>query len=278
MNSIGSVLYAPQNSSTEGKVFVNLLGPLEILDECGNSITPAPAKMRALVALLSAHPGVVMTTQQMQVALWPDNPPRTATTAMQVYVSRLRKHLDANGTPQGAIATRPSGYVLDDGDYVIDHQVFRSLVRQADHAESENRIEDAVEMLQQALLLRRGPALADLRMLPALNAIGRRFDEQMLATFGRKAELELNLDRHARLIPELIAMAAEHPLHEHIHQLLMLCLYRSGRAAEALSIYARLRELLIDAAGLEPSATTQRLQHRILQLDMRLSGADALAA
>ncbi|OJF16116.1 SARP transcriptional activator [Couchioplanes caeruleus subsp. caeruleus] len=257
---------------------MRLLGPFEVLGKEGQSITPRPAKMRTLLALLCAYAGTVVSTQQIEAALWVEGRPRTAATALHVYMSRVRKHLEGHGAGSVGISTRASGYVLNDGVYDLDHQSLRRLVQRADDAEAAGRTAEAVEILQRATALRRGPALADFRDVPVLNSVGRHLDEQFLLAYGRKAELELRLNRHARLVPELFAVATEYPTHEHIHQLLMLCLYRTGRTAEALSVYTRLREHLIEAVGLEPSARSQRLQQRILQFDTQLDEANALAS
>jgi hypothetical protein len=50
----------------------------------------------------------------------------------------------------------------------------------------------------------------------------------------------------------------------------MLALYRVGRHAEALRTFQRLRALLRDELGLEPSPPLQRLQERILLHDPTL--------
>jgi len=259
-------------------ITMRLLGPFEMIDRQGEVVTPGPAKMRILLTLLCAHAGTVLPLHYLQTALWSDEPPRSAATALHVYISRLRKHLQCHGAEPGGLQTRPAGYVIDSDAFAFDHIVLRNLMSDADVAESQGRIEEAAQVLRRATALRRGPALGDLRDVRALSVVGRQLDEQLLVACGRKAELELRLDRHAELIPELLAIADDHPTHERIHQILMLCLYRSGRTVEALAAYARLRERLIDAAGLEPSTKTQQLQSRILRFDHELDHTNVLAS
>src|SRR6476620_10045394 len=84
-----------------------VLGPLEVLGGDG----PLPlggAKQRALLALLLLNANRVVSRDRLIDALWGDEPPETAATTVQVYVSRLRKLL-----PSGALLTRASGYVLE---------------------------------------------------------------------------------------------------------------------------------------------------------------------
>ncbi|WP_189078948.1 AfsR/SARP family transcriptional regulator [Mangrovihabitans endophyticus] len=255
---------------------MRLLGPFEVVGPDGQTITPRPAKMRTLLVLLCAHADTVVSTAQLEAALWTDCRPRTAATALHVYVSRVRKHLEGHGAEPVGIATRCAGYVLESAVYDLDHQRLRHLVQRAERAEALGAVTEAVDILQEATALRRGSALADFRDVRVLNSVGRQLDEQFLVAYERKAELQMRLLRHAQLIPELYAVAAEYPTHERLHQLLMLCFYRAGRTAEALSVYAQLREHLVDAVGLEPSARSQRLQQRILHFDTILDESSAL--
>ena len=60
------------------------------------------------------------------------------------------------------------------------------------------------------------------------------------------------MGRHAEAVSELTALTAAHPLRERLRELLMLALYRSGRQAEALAVFADTRRLLADELGVDP--------------------------
>ena len=69
------------------------------------------------------------------------------------------------------------------------------------------------------------------------------------AALEQRFDAELALGRHAALLAELEALVWDHPLRERLRGQLMLALYRAGRQAEALEVYRRTRESLVDEFG-----------------------------
>src|SRR3954451_16457856 len=101
-------------------VEIRLLGPLEA-QRAGRSVALGGATPRALLAVLALEPGRVVSVDRLVDSLWPCDAPDTATHAIQVYVSRLRKALGAS-----SIATRVPGYVCElDPEYVDVHRFAR---------------------------------------------------------------------------------------------------------------------------------------------------------
>ena len=74
-----------------------------------------------------------------------------------------------------------------------------------------------------------------------------------------RAEADLALGRHHQALGDLQRLAANEPLREPVHALLMLALYRCGREADALRVYDDLRRRLSVELGAEPSAKARRL-------------------
>ena len=96
--------------------------------------------------------------------------------------------------------------------------------------------EAATETLREALALWRGPPLADLDdRSPAPERA--QLEEQRASALEQRIDAELELGRHAELLPELEALVREDPLRERRRAQLMLALYRSGRQADALDVY-----------------------------------------
>ncbi|WP_251018710.1 helix-turn-helix domain-containing protein [Streptomyces sp. ISL-11] len=88
-----------------------ILGPLEIdapEAEGAGSCAPRAAKPRALLAALLVRAGEVVSVDSLIEELWRNDPPRTATTTVQVYVSQVRKLLHAAAPAYGrdALLTR----------------------------------------------------------------------------------------------------------------------------------------------------------------------------
>src|SRR5438876_7989539 len=99
-----------------------ILGPVEVADEAG-PVTIGGQKQRALLGLLLIHAGQVVATDRIVDELWGEQPPRTATTSLQNFVSQLRKVL---GTE--TLLTRPPGYLLRIEAHQLDAARFERLV------------------------------------------------------------------------------------------------------------------------------------------------------
>ena len=98
-----------------------ILGPVEVWRD-GDPVPLGSAKQRAALALLILEAGRVVSTDRLVDALWGEQPPRTAATSLQNFVSRLRKSL-GNDT----LVTKPSGYQLAVRPEQVDAERFRSL-------------------------------------------------------------------------------------------------------------------------------------------------------
>src|SRR5512133_2536856 len=87
-----------------------ILGPLEVRDQAGDSVPIPGGRERALLAALLIHAGEVVSADRLIEDLWGQHPPAHATNALQAVVSRVRKALGPAG--QGLLVTRAPGYVL----------------------------------------------------------------------------------------------------------------------------------------------------------------------
>jgi DNA-binding SARP family transcriptional activator len=254
---------------------IRLLGPVELYAPRG----PVPigsAKQRALLAFLALQPQRLMTNEALIDGLWGQEHPDATVQALRFHVSRLRGILrqvdDAD-----RLRTRPGGYQFVIPDDAVDVLRFERGIAGARHARSEGAAPDVVSRaFRDALDLWAGPALADINGEPFVVGERRRLEELRLAASEDYFGAELAAGHHAEAVPELERMVDRHPLRERFWALLMTALYRSGRQADALAAYQRVRRILADELGLEPSAALRELEHRILVQDTGLARPETL--
>jgi len=232
-----------------------ILGPLEVEGESG-PIALGGQKQRALLAVLLLDAGRVVATDRLVDLVWGEEAPKTATTSLQNSISRLRREL---GTE--VLETRAPGYVLRVAPEQIDARRFEVLLGDARRAvAAERRV-----LLEQALSLWRGSALAEFAFEDFAQAETRRLEELRLVAHEERIEADLELNRHGDVAGELEALVREHPLRETLRRQLMLALYRSGRQAEALDAYQDARTRFVEELGIEPGPGLKQLQAEILR-------------
>jgi DNA-binding SARP family transcriptional activator len=245
-----------------------ILGPLEAAVE-GKPLQLGGQKQRALLALLLLDANRVVSTDRIIDALWGGQPPRTAPTSLQNFVSQLRRLVGAE-----TLITKPPGYQLRVEAEQLDVERFRRLVDEARREPPEARS----AKLQHALALWRGPPLADVGFEAFAQSEIARLEELRLAVIEDRIEAELEASRHAQIVGELESLTAENPLRERLRGQLMLALYRSGRQAEALQIYHDARRILVEELGIDPSPSLQQLHGAILRQDPSLAPGGGPAA
>ena len=254
------------------RVEFRVLGPLELVRD-GEPVALGPGRPRALLAYLLVNANEVVPTERLIEDLWRGAPPSSASHAIQVHVSALRRVLEPDrqrGLPPQLLITRAPGYVLVAAADSYDVHRFVSLVGEGQTALDQDHPEDASNLLGRALDLWRGPALVDFADEPWAVAEAVRLQELRLAATERRVEADLALGRHAELVSELERLEGQHPFRERLWAHLMLALYRSGRQTEALRGYQRVRRVLRDELGLEPGPELRELEARVLQQDPEL--------
>jgi DNA-binding SARP family transcriptional activator len=242
-----------------------ILGPLEVFDETGPLLLGG-LKQRAVLAMLLLEPGRIVSVDRLVDALWGEQPPRTATTSLQNFISQLRKTLGPE-----VLETKPPGYRLRIRPGELDLDRFRVTVESARGADPRTR----AEKLRHALALWRGPALADLTYEAFAEPHVAYLEELRLATLEDRIDADLALDAHPELIGELEVLVEEYPMRERLRGQYMLALYRAGRQAEALQAYAEGRRILVDQLGIEPSRDLQQLHGAILRQEGGLEAPGA---
>ncbi|MPZ82021.1 MAG: SARP family transcriptional regulator [Actinophytocola sp.] len=242
-----------------------LLGPVQVLVH-GRTVPIGGPGMRGVLAMLLLEPNQVVPLDRMVDVLWAHEPPASARTMVQGYVSRLRQRLGAvdEGGPDGAvrIATAPPGYRLEVDEALIDVTVARTLLAEARGTPAVRR----AGLLRDAQALWHGTELADLGgrlSAPELT-------ELRLAVLEARFDADLELGRHHEIIGELTQLVDEQPFRERLVGQLVLALYRSDRRATALAAYQRFARRASDELGMDPGPQLRGLHLRVLRDDTTL--------
>lgn len=242
---------------------IRILGPLEVVDH-DTSIRLGGPRQRLVLANLAARSNRLVPVEQLIDEVWGEDPPPAATSTLHSYISRLRATLGDR-----RIEWRAPGYLLHVQPDELDALRFEGMLRGA-RARMTAEPEAAASDFVAALSLWRGRPFTDLAERGALLAEASRLDEVRAEAAEEWLELESSLGRDHEVVARAEELLHDHPLRERLWGLLMHGLYRSGRQAEALEAYHRLRRTLADELGIDPSPELQRLQVQILQQDPAL--------
>ncbi|MEV7793143.1 BTAD domain-containing putative transcriptional regulator [Streptomyces sp. NPDC087512] len=262
----------PAEGGNPAALRFGVLGPVRAWRGDASLATGSP-QQRALLAALLLREGRTATAGELIDALWGEDPPSQALAAVRTYASRLRKALDP-----GVLVSESGGYAVRGlGEGSLDLGVAQDLAAEAEKARGAGDLCRARDALRRALALWDGEALAGVPG-PYAETQRVRLEEWRLQLLETRLDMDLEQGCHAEAVSELTALTAAHPLRERLRELLMLALYRSGRQAEALAVYADTRRLLADELGVDPRPGLRELQQRILQADPALAEPSAPAA
>ncbi len=238
---------------------LGILGPVTA-ESGGRTLPVGSGRERFVLATLLLHAGRLVSTDRLVHAIWPVPPP-TAKSQLHNMIRNLRRRLGPAG--EDLIRTRPLGYELSLGEHEFDLAEFRRLADLGRQAVLQRDHPRAAELLREALRLWRGPALADVSDELAASLRPSLVEEQLDAT-------ELMLEALLRIgdLQEVVALTTklteDHPYREHLYELHMHALARSGRRAEALEVYRQAYRRLADDLGVEPGLGLRLLEQQVL--------------
>ncbi|WP_406449493.1 winged helix-turn-helix domain-containing protein [Streptomyces sp. NBC_00876] len=234
-----------------------ILGTTQALRDDGTAVAIGGARLRALLTVLALHPGRTVQAAVLVGEVWDGDPPADAGGALQALVGRLRRALGHE-----AVASAESGYRLAAERDAVDLYRFERLATEGARALAEGDPAKALGLLDDALALWRGPALAD---LPDRHAVATRWTARRLDARRARITAALELGRADEVLPELAALCGEHPLDEPLQALRLRALRDAGRTAQALAAYDEVRTLLADRLGTDPGPELGALHTELLR-------------
>ncbi|MFG2607804.1 BTAD domain-containing putative transcriptional regulator [Streptomyces sp. NPDC048514] len=233
-----------------------LLGTTQAIRPDGTAVPVGGARLRALLGVLALRAGRTVPVGVLVEEVWDTDPPADAGGALQALVGRLRRTLGAD-----SVASADGGYRLTATPDDVDLTRFERLTGDGLRALADGDPAKAAGVLDDALALWHGPALAD---LPGHTAEAARWETRRLDALRARHTAALALGQAEQSLPELTALCDGHPLDEPLQALRLRALRAAGRPAQALAGYEDVRRLLADRLGSDPGPELRALHAELL--------------
>ncbi|MFI8763928.1 BTAD domain-containing putative transcriptional regulator [Streptomyces sp. NPDC053792] len=243
-----------------------VLGPCQAFrTDDGTEAALSGARLRALLTALAAAGGRAVGPGALIDQVWADGDPaddQDRTPALQALVGRLRRALGR----EAVVSAPGGGYRLAADPDAVDLHRFERLAAEGAAALAAGDAERAATLLDEALELWHGPALADLPGRDTDPLVVRVEQRHTQARRDRLAA-DLALGRAGAVLAPLAALAAGQPLDEPLQALRIRALRAAGRPAEALAAYEQVRAALADRLGTDPGPELRSLHAELLTED-----------
>ena len=246
-------------------IFFRVLGGVDVWVR-DQSHSVGPSKIQAILAALLLESGRYVSLQTLAERVWDEQMPMRTRETLHVYVSRLRKRLEAAGDELGVITNSASGgYRLDVDPDHVDVGRFNHLLARARQASTNRDPHRAGELLRQAESLWRGEPLEGLSSRWA-QAVRHGLLERRRGALLDRIGLDLQIEAYREnAISELTDFTRTGRIDQGAIELLMTALADVGREDEALEVYRAVRGRLRDELGVDPRRELLALHQAILR-------------
>ncbi|MGH3422223.1 MAG: AfsR/SARP family transcriptional regulator, partial [Streptosporangiaceae bacterium] len=240
---------------------------MEAAAQDGTVVQLPSGRARVVLAMLCAEAGREVSSYRLIDLAWNGTPPATAATQLHGLISSLRRAFDP---ARDAIVTGPDGYLLRAD---IDLALMRELITLARHGLEGGSLDEAAASLGEALALWRDRPFTGLDS-GNLATTADLIEQEYVSALEDYAETELRRGNHAMLTQRLAGWVSAYPLRENLHGSYIIALARSGRQAEAIATYHRLRQHLTEDLGVDPGQRLQVLYQQVLSGELDMPGPD----
>jgi DNA-binding SARP family transcriptional activator len=240
-----------------------LLGRFRVMRagwELGPGGWERPMAARVVRFLLANGPSAV-TEDSLFEAFWADRPTDAARQHLAVALSRARKLLDLPDAEHSIVEASERTYALRlrERDSVDAHEFEEAAVAALGESGAGRRAS-----LERAAAVWTGEPLPEDRYAPWSFAWRDRLTERHVEVLSALIEHYTNSGDHRDAVRTAREILELDPLNEEAHRWLMVAYARTGRTNYALRQYLECRRALVGELGVEPAASTSRLQARIL--------------
>jgi DNA-binding SARP family transcriptional activator len=230
-----------------------MLGPLE----AWHADAPVPLgdqQQRFVLVVLLLHANRPVSAERLTEIVWPDNPDRR--NLVRGYINKLRSAF--RDACDELIETTPTGYVLRIDEEGLDTLRFDRLREQSLRTTDPRH---QIELLRQAVDLRRGPFLEDIDIDRVGGADVLSPDAAYFDAVGDLAELELAAGDHRSARDRLRRAIRLDPARQKYAELLMRALLAGGDNVEAVRVFRDSSAALAEF-GMEPGPSLRNLVAR----------------
>ena len=231
-----------------------------------------------LKVLITERPRPVATDRLIDL-LWPGNSVESAATTLRSAINALRNVLEPdrpNRAPSRYIHTQSPGYAYRSHPHIwLDVEVFENLLR---HAEKTANADEKQRLLEEATALYKDDYLISDPYADWAKSERERLRELYFHGLLTLADLYSKAGNYTDAIPLARLILSKDEVRENAYQSLMRYQAESGDSAAALITYERCRAILGEELGADPSPVTQELHSRILNGEIDVRDAEALAS
>lgn len=220
----------------------------------------APQKLLKLLKVLVAWGAKAVPVAQLADALWPDQEGDAGHQAFTIAVHRLRKLLESDE----AIQISEGRVSLNERFCWVDAWAFQRLLGEAERAGHAGDHVRRRSLSEKALDLYHGGFLASEGEEPWALALRDRLRSLFIRHSAAIANDLYVSGRHEEALSYYARGAEADPLAEEFYQGLMRCYLSTGRCAEGLGAYRRLRQMLSVTLGISPSSRSEALYQSLL--------------
>jgi DNA-binding SARP family transcriptional activator len=242
---------------------LRILGPVEV-HRADKLLVPRRRMSRTLLGMFALRPNRWLSMEWIVDLLWSDGPPPSGAANIRSHVTELRRVL-APAMPDGPrIESAKGRYRLVADPTGLDALRFVAYADDGRRDLAAGRYAAAAEKLTMAGALWRGPILDGTPLPGEAATAAAMLEDRRIDAIEDWVEARLALGQHAELTVELRGLTSTHGMRERLWAQRMVALHRCGRAAEALTVYRDLTELLDAELGIRPGPPVQALHRRIL--------------
>jgi len=215
-------------------------------------------KPLSVLKALIAFGGKDVREDQIMDALWPEADGDMAHQSFATNLHRLRQLLGY----EKAIQRQEGKVTLDDRSCWVDVWSFSSILERADAQWKEGKIGDAIQLMEKAIEIYKGPFLAQETERTWKISLDELLRSKFLRSIEKLCQHWQKVDHWEKALDCYLKGLEVDDLAEEFYQGLMNCYRRLGRSADVRAVYQRYRKTF-STLGLEPSTKIETLYKKM---------------